>query len=240
LPSRLTALASTFDRAGEAASRERWFFRITAVCAFAVVGIFLFQEIVLRVAPGPSTTAEWLAAPLVTIERLRMALMFCLFFFSLTAYAGVAFRLPDPAARAGLLFATIACVVELGYRAVEMRAVPEWAEAYRQAQDPGLRALLRARIDTFQEVTASLYSVIRGAALLASLGYAAAFRRSKGLERAIFLLFLSNALRLSLNSLKPFVPVLEPILDGMFILVLAPLYGCLGVWLWRSTARAPT
>ena len=43
-----------------------------------------------------------------------------------------------------------------------------------------------------------------------------------------------NAVRLSMNYVKPLAPGLEPILDWTFILVLAPLYGCLGVWLWRS------
>jgi hypothetical protein len=41
-----------------------------------------------------------------TIERVRMALVFCLFFFSLMTFVAIAFRLAEPAARAGLGFAT--------------------------------------------------------------------------------------------------------------------------------------
>jgi len=238
VPIGLKTLDSAFDRAGTASTREDWFFRLASICAFVVVAIFLFQEVVLRVAPSPSTTDEWLATPLSAIERVRMALMFSLFFFSLTTYAGVAFRLGDAAARLGLVFATIACVIELAYRAVEMRAVPAWAEAYRQAQDPALRDILRARVDAFQDVTASLYGVIRGAAFCTNLSFAAALRKSEGLARGIQLLFLVNAVRLSINYVKPLAPGLEPILDWMFILILAPLYACLGVWLWRSKDKA--
>jgi hypothetical protein len=234
-----SAIGSTVkSNAPPSGAPSPWFYRAASACAFAVALIFLFQEIVLRLAPGPATTDEWLAAPLATIERLRMALMFALFFFSLTAYAGVAFRLADEAARAGLVFGTLACIIELGYRAVEMRAVPDWAEAFRQTHDPALRALLRARIDTFQDVTTSLYSVIRGAALCTNACFAAALWRTKGLDRTLGALFLANAARLWLHYLKPMLPVLEPALDWMFIAVLAPLYTCLGVWLWQSAPRA--
>jgi hypothetical protein len=231
---------SAFAGGHKTDARGHWFFRVAGACAFIVVAIFLFQEVVLRVAPGPATTDEWLARSVPAIERVRMALMFSLFFFSLTTYAGVAFRLDDPAARAALFFGTIASVIELAYRAVEMRALPQWAEAYRQAQDPAWKAILRARIDTFQDVIASLYIVIRGGALCTNLLFAAALRRRDGLERAIHLLFLANAARLGMNYLKPLAPGLEPILDWMFILVLAPLYGCLGVWLRRSEGGAST
>jgi hypothetical protein len=229
---------SATDRKTDA--RGHWFFRVAGACAFVVVAIFLFQEVVLRVAPGPATTDEWLAIPISAIERVRMALMFSLFFFSLTTYAGVAFRLDDPAARTGLFFGTIGSIIELAYRAVEMRALPQWADAYRQAQDPALRAILRARVDTFHDVTASLYIVIRGTALCTNLFFAGALRRSEGLERAIQLLFLANAARLGMNYLKPLASGLEPVLDWMFILVLAPLYGSLGVWLRRSEGGAST
>jgi hypothetical protein len=203
-----------------------------------VATIFVFQEVALRLAPGPGTTDEWLAGPLSLVEEVRMALMFALFFFSLAVYAGLTFRIGGEPARAGLLFAVIACVIELAYRAVEMRAVPDWAEAYRRTQDPAVRALLRARIDAFQDVTLALYSVIRGAALCASACFAAALWRAKGLERVVGLLFLANATRLWLHGSKGVVPMLGPALDAMFILVLAPLYICLGIWLWRPSQRA--
>jgi len=101
----------------------------------------------------------------------------------------------------------------------------------RQVDDGG-------RSDGIQDVTASLYSVIRGAAFCTSLCFAAALQKSEGLARGIQLLFLVNAVRLSINYVKPLAPGLGPIVDWMFILVLAPLYGCLGVWLWRSKDKA--
>lgn len=219
------------------ATESPWFYRVAGGCAFTVAAIFVFQEVALRIAPGPDTTDEWLAGPLSAIEEVRMALMFALFFFSLAAYAGLTFRVGGEPARAGLFFGTIACVVELTYRAVEMHAVPGWAEAYRQTQDPALRALLRARIDVFQDVTLSLYSVIRGAALAANACFAAALFRARGLERAVGLFFLANAARLWLHYSKPMVPALAPVLDVMFIVVLAPLYATLGVWLCRPSER---
>jgi hypothetical protein len=226
--------SSTPPRAAE----SPWFYRAAGACALVVVAIFLFQEVALRFAPGPGTTDEWLAGPLSSVEEVRMGLMFALFFFSLAAYAGLTFRVGNEAARAGLFFGTIACVIELGYRAVEMRAVPDWAEAYRHTQDPAVRALLRARIDAFQDVTLSLYSVIRGAALCTNACFAAALWRGAGLERAVGFLFLANAARLWLHYSKPMVPALGSVLDATFILFLAPLYACLGVWLWRPSQRA--
>ena len=208
------------------------FERVAGACAVAVAAIFLFQELVLRLSPGPSTVDEWLAEPLASVERLRMALMFVLFFLSLVAYAGIAFRAGNDASKVALLFATIACVIELGYRAVEMQAVPQWADAYRQAEDMVVRAALRSRVETFQDVTASLYAVIRGAAILTSVCFGVALLPSTGLQRTVALLFTANAARLALNYPRPFVPVLAPILDVVFILVLAPLYVCIGVWLW--------
>ena len=216
----------------------RWFSRFAALAAITVAVIFLFQEVALRVTPGPSSTDEWLAAPLPAIERMRAALMFALFFPSLLTYAAVTQRAKHDAARIGLVFATVACLVELGYRAVEVQAVPNWAEAYRQTEDPAVRAILRARIDEFQDVVAALYGVIRGAAMLASACFAAALLRSPGLGRAVAPLFAANAQRLALAYAKPWVPALEPILDWMFIVVLAPLYACIGLWLWSSGESA--
>jgi hypothetical protein len=214
------------------------FWRVGGACSFAVAAIFVFQEFVLRLAPGPSTAAEWLAAPLAPLERVRMGFMFALFFLSLLTYAGVAFRADNDAARAGLVFGTIACTVELAYRAVEMDAVPAWAETYRQTQDPSLRALLQARIEAFGDVTTAIYDVIRGAAMLTSLCFGGALFRGSGWQRTVALLFFANAARLGLNYTKPFVPALAPILDGVFIVVLAPLYGCVGWWLWLPEAHA--
>src|SRR3954468_2815570 len=83
------------------------FERAAGACAVAVAAIFLFQELVLRLSPGPTTVDEWLAAPLASVERLRMALMFLLFLLSLVAYVGVAYRAANSASRMALLFATI-------------------------------------------------------------------------------------------------------------------------------------
>ena len=161
-----------------------------------------------------------------------MALMFVLFFLSLAAYAGVAFRAANDAAKMALLFATVACATELGYRAVEMGAVPQWAEAYRQAEDTLVRATLRSRVETFQDVTTALYSVIRGAAILderllrrgppSRAGLAAHGRAPLHGQR--------RANRAQLPA--TLFPFLAPVLDWVFILVLAPLYVCIGVWLW--------
>jgi hypothetical protein len=211
------------------------FERVAGACAVAVAAIFLFQELVLRLSPGPATVDEWLASPLAGVERLRMSLMFVLFFLSLVAYAGIAFRVPNDAAKMGLVFAAIGCIIELGYRAVEMGAVPQWAEAYRQAEDTLARAVLRSRVETFQDVTMSLYSVIRGTAILTSVCFGLALLPAKGLQRTVALLFTANAARLALNYPRPFFPFLAPILDWIFILVLAPLYVCIGVWLWSPT-----
>jgi hypothetical protein len=216
----------------------RWFSRFAALAAISVAVIFLFQEVALRVTPGPSSTDEWLAAPLPAIERLRATLMFALFFPSLLTYAAVTQRAKHDAARVGLVFATVGCVVELAYRAVEVHAVPGWADAYRQTEDPAVRAILRARIDAFQDITVALYSVIRGAAMLTSSCFAAALLRSPGLGRAVALLFAANAQRVALAYVKPWVPALEPILDWMFIVVLAPLYACIGFWLWSAGESA--
>src|SRR5687767_8617095 len=72
---RTKAFVPELAKMDEAASVDLRFFRVASACAFLVVAIFLFQEIVLRVAPGPSTTDEWLAAPVAAIERLRISLM---------------------------------------------------------------------------------------------------------------------------------------------------------------------
>jgi hypothetical protein len=233
-------VSSEAEEVSKRTSSVRWFGRVAAVGSFIVVAIFLFQEVALRLAPGPSTTEEWLAASLTTIERLRMAFMFSLFFFSLLTYAGVASRAGNDAARAGLVFATITCAIELAYRAVEMHAVPQWAEAYRQAQDSIVRGDLRARVEAFQDVTTALYKVIRGTALLTSACFGVALWGGSGLQRGTALLFLANAARLAMNYARPLSPALSPILDWVFIAVLAPLYTCLGAWLWSSTARSPT
>jgi hypothetical protein len=222
------------------ASRERrrlTFERVAGACSFAVVAIFVFQEFVLRLSPGPSTVDEWLAEPLPAIERLRMALMFALFFFEIVVFTGIALRWGTDAARAGLVFGVLACTVELLYRSVEMGAMPDWADAYRHAQDPAAQAILRSHVEVFGHVTASLYSVIRGAALATSLCFGAALWRSPGLTQAVALLFFVNAGRLCLHYLKGFVPALAPILDAVFIAVLAPLYVCVGLWLWQPSAR---
>jgi hypothetical protein len=209
------------------------FERVAGACAVVVAGIFVFQELVLRLSPGPSTVDEWLAAPLASIEKLRMALMFVLFFLSLVSFAGLAFRANRDAAKVALIFATIGCAMELAYRAVEMQAVPQWAEAYRQASDALVRAELRSRVEVFQDMTASIYAVIRGAAILTSVSFAVALLPAKGLKRAVALLFTANAARLALSYPRPFVPALGSVLDWVFILVLAPLYVCIGVWLWN-------
>jgi uncharacterized RDD family membrane protein YckC len=211
------------------------FERVAGACAVAVAAIFLFQELVLRLSPGPSTADEWLAAPLASVEKLRMALMFVLFFLSLVAYAGVSFRAGNEASRVALVFAAIGCAVELGYRAVEMQALPQWAEGYRLAEDTAVRAIFRSRVESFLDVTSSLYSVIRGTAILTSVCFGIALLPAKGLQRTVALLFTANAARLALNYPRPFVPALAPILDWVFILVLAPLYVCIGVWLWSPT-----
>src|SRR5262249_29837822 len=137
------------------------------------------------------------------------------------------------AAKLALVFATIGCIVELGYRSVEMQALPQWADAYRQAEDSLLRAELRSRVESFLDVTTSIYAVIRGAAILTSISYAIALLRAKGPHRVFAFLFVANAARLAMNYPRPFVPALAPLLDWMFILVLAPLYVCIGVWLWN-------
>jgi hypothetical protein len=223
----------TSETPGAAQGVPVTFDRMAGACAVAVAAIFLFQELVLRLSPGPSTLDEWLAAPLAPVEKLRMALMFVLFFLSLVTYAGVSFRAGNDASKLALVFATIGCMVELGYRAVEMQAVPQWAEAYRQAEDALLRAELRSRVETFLDVTASIYAVIRGAAILTSVCFGIALLPAKGLQRAVAFLFTANAARLAMGYPRPFVPALAPILDWMFILVLAPLYVCIGVWLWN-------
>jgi hypothetical protein len=209
--------------------------RVAGACAVAVAAIFLFQELVLRLSPGPSTVDEWLASPLAPVERLRMALMFVLFFLSLVTFAGITYRAGSDASKLALVFATIGCIVELGYRAVEMQALPQWADAYRQAEDSLLRAELRSRVESFLDVTTSIYAVIRGAAILTSICYAIALLRAKGLQRTVAFLFTANAARLAMNYPRPFVPALAPVLDWMFILVLAPLYVCIGVWLWNPS-----
>jgi hypothetical protein len=209
------------------------FERVAGACAVVVAAIFSFQELVLRLSPGPSTLDDWLSAPLSPLERLRMALMFVLFFLALLAHAGVALRAGNDAAKVAFVFAAIACTIELGYRAVEMQALPRWADAYRQAEDALLRAELRSRVETFLDVTTSIYAVIRGAAILTSVCFGLALLPAKGLQRTVALLFTANAARLALNYPRPFVPALAPVLDGMFIVVLAPLYVCIGVWLWN-------
>jgi hypothetical protein len=215
----------------------RTFELVAGASSLAVATIFVFQEVVLRLAPEPSTTEELLAAPAAPIEKLRMALMFGLFFLSLITYAGVAFRSGNDAAKAGLVFATIACAIELAYRSVEMVAVPQWAEAHRHATDATVRTLLRGRVEVFQDVTTALYAVIRGAAMLTSACFGAALWRAAGLGRAISILFFVNLVRLGLNYLRPSVALLGPILDWVFIAVLAPLYASLGLWLLRSSGR---
>src|SRR5262249_5443464 len=122
------------------------FDRVAGACSVAVAAIFLFQELVLRLSPGPSSVDESLSAPLAPVERLRMGLMFVLFFLSLVTYAGISFRAGNDPAKLGLVLATIACVAELGYRSVEMQALPQWADAYRQAEDALSRAVLRSRV----------------------------------------------------------------------------------------------
>jgi hypothetical protein len=236
----IDAKTLTSETEGSASREKRrlTFGRAAGACSFAVVAIFVFQEFVLRLSPGPSTVDEWLSQPLSAVEQVRMALMFALFFFEMVVFTGIALRSGTDAARAGLVFGVLACTVELLYRAVEMGAVPDWAEAYRQAQDATAQALLRSRIEAFEHVTASLYSVIRGAALATSLCFGAALWRSQGLTQAVALLFFANAGRLCLHYLKGFVPALSPILDAVFIAVLAPLYVCVGLWLWQPIARA--
>jgi hypothetical protein len=70
---------------------------------------------------------------------------------------------------------------------------------------------------------------------LTSVCFGLALMPAKGLQRTVALLFTANAARLALNYPRPFFPFLAPILDWIFILVLAPLYVCIGVWLWSPT-----
>jgi hypothetical protein len=214
----------------------RRFGQVAGICSFAVAAIFVFQEFVLRLAPGPSTTDEWLAAPLTSIERARMGAMFLLFFLALFTYAGIAFRAGNSMARAALVFGALGCAIELTYRAVEMGAAPQWADGYRQAHDVVTQSLYRSRIEVFQDVIAALYILIRGAAIATSLCFGTALWRATGLQRGVSLFFFANAVRLLLSYAKPLVPGLEPVLDWVFVAVLVPLYVCAGLWLRSDPA----
>jgi hypothetical protein len=223
--------ASITERVGTAVRFER----LAGACALVGAAIFVFQEIVLRLWPGPSSVDGWLAAPLTPIEKVRMWLMFALFFLLLGAYTALTIRVGNDWARMGMVFVAVGYLVELAYRAVELHAVPGWADSYRQLHDETARHTLRARIEAFSDITTALYLVIRAGAIFANLCFATALWRGTGLTRALSLLFLGNAIRLSIGYLRPSLPAIAPVLDWIFILMVTPLYTSLGIWLWRSS-----
>jgi hypothetical protein len=214
--------------------------RVAAVAAFAVAAIFVTQEICLRLGADPSSADELIRVGVQPGNLLRARLMFLLFFGLLTVYAAIFAEKRRHVALLGLVFGAVSCVMELGYRAVELDGVfARWLPAYLAAQGEPARLVARARLDGFYDVVTAVYRVIGVASPLASLCFGlATIRGATRLERAVGVLFFANLARQSLRwVVVPLFPAAAGVNAAVFAFVVVPLYVVVGAWLWRTPAE---
>ncbi len=160
----------------------------------------VFQEVVRRALPTPLDEGAAMLAALHPMQRARGALLLLSFFALYVTFLAIGLaregRRPALVALA-LSFLGLFCAVEIVYRSVDFFAVEgAWLRRYAAATDPALRALLRARVEAFNDVVRALYAPLLLSQLLGAALLAGAFLPARGIDRWLVAGLSINALRL--------------------------------------------
>jgi hypothetical protein len=204
-----------------------------------------FQQVVTRLLPQDGSPASEILTRTQNLDQLRALLILLSMAFSIPLFGAVCFRLfrSAPAFSVlGFVFTCVFLISEMFYRGVDLFVVSrKWASHYLAAVSDADRAATAAQVQVWSDVVAGWYFVLTFSFLLGSLCFAVAAYRDRGhWERFLSLLFVLNAIRLSLRIAEEFGGVrwVAPINAADYFPMVTIVFGYLSFWLFRQAREA--
>lgn len=211
--------------------------RAASVCAFIFALAMTFAVLSRLHTPDPRTLDEAVALSSNVVFNLRTWSQFLSFFFIMIAFWGVAVKKLETSfglVIIGFVFCAVFVLLELFTRSIDLFvAGGSLATTYASETNDLAKTALRINFDLVNSGIFALYFPLLTAHMLGSCFFGLATWKGVGLEKFVSVLFLINALRLSLRLMQMYGS--QSWLAGVnrwTYVVLIFLFSSLGVWLW--------
>jgi hypothetical protein len=214
------------------------FYRVAGICSFISAATTLCLIFLPRLYPRAASFEQNIALIENPIYTLRLWIYLFHPVFVLTAAMGVAVRLASRRASLvlpGFLLWCLWAFTEMIQQSLALVANHyAWRAGYESANE-SVRAMIRTQMFGFDAIWDALYVLLLIGFIGGNVLYAAAFRNSAGLGRALLVFYFLAAVRV-FNFLSAFniATWAGPAMSWIYPLLQPAARVSIGVWLWKQ------